>query len=171
MLKPLKICGMISKGLLKLSNVRAKLRVRNEQLRVHGTVRLIGRNYDEDGVLKQVFDKTLTNLITDEGFDLICDCLGHNTQPDDISHMAIGSGTGQGAGDSTLSSEDQRETAAYAHTPGEKTCTFTASFTTVVAATEYGCFNDPTTGDMLNVADFSAITVDALEIVCTLTLS
>lgn len=171
MLKPFKICGMISKGLLRLSNVRAKLRVRNEQLRIHGTARLIGRNYDEDGVLKQVFDKTLTNLITDDGFDLICDCLGLNAQPSDITHMAIGSGTGQGTGSTTLASEDQRETAAYAHTPGTKTCTFTATFTTVVAATEYGCFNDGSAGDMLNVADFSAITVDSLEIVCTLTLS
>ena len=153
------------------SFIKAWLSPKGEKLKVCGTVRLIGRNYDKNGVLKQVFDRKLPNLITDDGFDLICDCLGHNTQPDDISHMAIGSGTGQGAGDTTLSSEDQRETAAYAHTPGEKTCTFTATFTTVVAATEYACFNDPTTGDMLNVADFSAITVDDLEIVCTLTLS
>jgi len=171
MLNPLKICGMISKGILKLSNVRAKLRMGNEKLGVYGTVRLIGRNYDKNGILRKVFDRTLANLITDDGFDLIADTLGLNAQPSDITHMAFGSGTGQGTGATTLASEDQRETATYAHSAGTKTLTFTATFTTVVAATEYGCFNDGSTGDMLNVADFSAITVDTLEIVCTITLS
>ncbi len=138
---------------------------------VKGTVQLIGRNYNKDGVLEQVFNKTLSNAITDDGFDLICDTLGLTSQPSDITHMAIGSGTGQGTGDTTLSSEDDRQTATYAHTGGQKTCTFTATFTSVSAATEYGCFNDASAGDMLNVADFAAITVDSLEIVCTITLS
>jgi len=171
MLKPFKICEMIAKGIYKLSSAGAKLRVRDEQLRVHGTVRLIGRNYDKNGVLRQVFDRKLANLITDAGFDLISDVLGLNAQPSDITHMAIGSGAAGGTGDTTLTSEDDRQTAAYAHTPGTKTFTFTATFSSVVAATEYGCFNDGSTGSMLNTAGFSAITVDSLEIVMTGTLS
>ena len=150
---------------------RAFLKPRNEKLRVCGTLRLIGRNYNENGVLEEVFDKTLQNLITDAGFDLISNCLGLNAQPSDITHIAIGSGTGQGTGSTTLASEDDRQLGVYAHSAGTKTLTFTATFSSVVAATEYGCFNAAAAGSMLNVADFSAITVDSLEIVCTITLS
>lgn len=138
-----------------------------EALKVHGELKLIGR--DKSG--KVLFVRRLPNAITDDGFDLICDTLGLTSQPSDITHMAIGSGTGQGVGDTTLASEDQRGTTVYAHTGGTKTCTFTTTFSTVVAATEYGLFNDASAGDMLNVADFSAITIDSLEIVCTITLS
>jgi len=138
-----------------------------EGLKITGGLKLTGRN--KDGSI--AFIKEQKNLITDAGFDLICDCLGKNAQPSDITHMAIGSGVAGNAASTTLTSEDQRETATYAHTPGEKTCTFTANFTTIVAATEYGLFNDGTTGSMLNTAGFSAITVDSLEIVATLTLS
>lgn len=150
---------------------RAFLSPRNERLKVSGTVRLIGSNYNEDGILKQVFDKKLPNLITDDGFDLIADTLGLTSQPSDITHMAIGTGTGQGTGSTTLATETDRQTATYAHTGGTKTLTFTATFTSVSAATEYGCFNAASAGDMLNVADFAAVTVDSLEIVCTITLS
>ncbi|TET08525.1 MAG: hypothetical protein E3J83_03545 [Candidatus Atribacteria bacterium] len=149
----------------------AILGVRETKLRICGTIRLIGSNYNKNGILEQVFDRTVNNLITDDGFDLICDVLGLNAQPSDITHMAIGSGTGQGTGDTTLSSEDQRGTAVYAHTGGAKTCTFTKTFSTVVAATEYGLFNDASAGDMFNVADFNAITVDSLQIVATITFS
>lgn len=171
MLRPLKICERISKGLLKLSNVRAKLRIRNERLKVCGTVRLIGSNYDKDGILRKAFDRTLPNLITNAGFDLISDVIGLNAQPSDITHMAIGDGAVGDATATTLTSETDRQTAAYAHTPGEKTFTFTATFSSVVAATEYGCLNAAAAGSLLNTAGFTTITVDSLEIVCTITLS
>jgi len=142
-----------------------------ERVGVHGTIRLIGKNFDKNGVLQLAFDKELNNLITDAGFDLIANCLGLNSQPSNITHMAIGSGAVGGTGDTTLTSEDDRQTATFAHSAGTKTFTFTATFASVTAATEYGCFNDATTGSMLNTAGFTAITVDSLEMVCTITLS
>lgn len=144
-----------------------KLPQKNERLHVHGEVQLTGR--DKSG--KVLFVKRLPNLITDARFDLICDTLGLTAQPSDITHMAIGSGAVGGAGDTTLTSEDQRELTVYAHVEGSKTCTFTSTFDTVVAATEYGLFNAGAAGDMLNTAGFDAITVDSLEIVTTITLS
>jgi hypothetical protein len=153
------------------SFIRAWLAMRNERLRVCGTIRLIGSNYDKGGVLRQVFDRTLLNLITNAGFDLISNVIGLNAQPSDITHMAIGDGAVGDATATTLTSETDRQTAAYAHTGGTKTFTFTATFTTVVAATEYGCLNAGAAGSLLNTAGFTAITVDSLEIVATITLS
>ena len=138
-----------------------------EGLKICGKMRLIGHN--KDGSL--AFDREYPNLITYAGFDLVMDCLGLNAQPSDITHMAIGSGAVGDINSTTLTSEDQRETAAYAHTPGAMTCTFTGVFTTVVAATEYGLFNDASAGSMLNTAGFDAITIDSLTIVATFTLS
>lgn len=140
-------------------------------LGICGKVRLIGSNYDKNGVLQQVFDREVPNLITNDGFDLMCDVLGLNAQPSDITHMAIGSGAVGGIGATTLTSEDQRETTVYAHTAGQLTCTFTTTFTTVVAGTEYGLLNAAAAGDLFNTAGFAAITVDSLQIVATLTLS
>lgn len=149
------------------SFIKALLRVKSEKLRVCGKVTLIGR--DKTG--KLLFVKNLPNLITDAGFDLISNVLGLNSQPSDITHMAIGDGTAGGTGATTLTNETDRQTAAYAHTGGTKTMTFTATFTSVVAATEYGCLNASSGGSLLNTAGFTAITVDSLEIVCTITLS
>jgi len=143
---------------------------KNIKLRISGTLRLIGSNY-MNGKLEQVFDKTIHNLITNAGFDLMCNVLGLNAQPSDITHMAIGSGVAGTATATTLTSEDQRETTVYAHSAGTKTCTFTTTFTTVVAATEYGLLNASSAGSLFNTAGFSAITVDSLQVVATLTLS
>lgn len=167
MLKPFKICEMIAKGVYKLSSARAKLRIGNEPIKISGSIRLTGR--DKTGKLQ--FVKHLPNLITNAGFDLISDVLGLNTQPSDITHMAIGDGAVGDATATTLTNETDRELAAYAHTGGTKTFTFTATFTSVVAATEYGCLNAAAAGSLLNTAGFSAITVDSLEIVMTVTLS
>jgi len=144
---------------------------KNMKLGISGTLRLIGSNYDENGVLQQVIDKTYHNLITNAGFDLMFDVLGKTAQPSDITHMAIGSGAVGGIGATTLTTEDQRETTVYAHTPGTLTCTFTTTFTTVVAATEYGLLNAAAAGSLFNTAGFDAITVDNLQVVATLTLS
>jgi len=143
---------------------------RNMQLGISGTVRLIGSNY-VNGKLEQVFDRTVHNLITNAGFDLLCNVLGLNAQPSDITHMAIGSGAVGTATATTLTTEDQRETTTYAHSAGTKTCTFTTTFTTVVAATEYGLLNAASAGSLFNTAGFDAITVDSLQVVATLTLS
>ena len=138
-----------------------------ESIRITGGLKLTGR--DKNG--KVLFVKRQKNLITNAGFDLICDVIAKDAQPSDITHIAIGNGTAGDATATSLTSETDRQAGTYAHTNGTKTFTFTATFTTVVAATEYGCFNAGTGGTLLNTAGFSAITVDSLEIEVTFTLS
>jgi len=138
-----------------------------EAINIKGKLKLIGR--DKNG--KVVFIKEVPNLITNAGFDFIADVIGKTAQPSEITHMAIGNGVAGDASATTLTSETDRQAATYAHTAGTKTFTFTATFTNVVAATEYGCFNNSTGGTMLNTAGFSAITIDSLQIVATFTLS
>jgi len=147
--------------------IRATLSTRNEDLKVCGKVRLIGHN--KDGSL--AFDRESSNLITNAGFDWISDVMGLNAQPSDIIKMAIGDGAVGDATATTLTSETDRQDAEYAHTPGTKVLTFTAIFSSVVAATEYGCLNAASGGTLVNTAGFTAITVDSLQIVCTITLS
>ena len=138
-----------------------------EAISIKGKLKLIGR--DKNG--KVVFIKEVPNLITNAGFDFIADVIGKTAQPSEITHMAIGNGVAGDATATTLTSETARSAVTYAHTAGTKTFTFTATFTSVVAATEYGCFNNSSGGTMLNTAGFSAITIDSLQIVATFTLS
>lgn len=138
-----------------------------EAINIKGKLKLIGR--DKNG--KVVFIKEVPNLITNAGFDFIADVIGKDSQPNEITHMAIGNGVAGDATATTLTSETARSAATYAHTAGTKTFTFTATFTSVVAATEYGCFNASENGTMLNTAGFTAITIDSLQIVATFTLS
>ena len=144
-----------------------------EGLKICGKVRLIGSNYNKNGVLEQVFDFEVPNLITYAGFDAICAQIGSTTQPDDFHWMAIGDGEVQDINDTLLTHELARVASTYAHTPGELTFTETGVFTSVTAATNYGCFNVVTanTATMLNTAGFDAITIDSLTIICTVTLS
>lgn len=139
----------------------------NENIKLHGTLKLTGR----DKLGNVVFVRHLKNLITNAGFDLICNQIGLPAQPNEVAWIAIGNGVAGGATAETLTSETNRQAATYAHTHGTKTFTLTATFTTVVAATEYGCLNAATAGELLNTAGFTAITVDNLEIVMTGTLS
>ncbi|GAI09550.1 unnamed protein product, partial [marine sediment metagenome] len=134
MLNPLKICEMISKGIIGISKSTARLRMGNESFKISGKVKLTGR--DKLGNLE--FVKDLPNLITNVGFDLIADVIGKDAQPSDITHIAIGNGVAGDATATALTSETDRQAGTYAHTPGTKAFTFTATFTTVVAATEYG---------------------------------
>ena len=138
-----------------------------EAINIKGKLKLIGR--DKNG--KVVFIKEVPNLITNAGFDFIANVIGATSQPNEITHMAIGNGVAGDATDTTLTSETDRQAATYAHTTGTKTFTFTATFTSVVAATEYGCFNNSSGGTMLNTAGFPSITIDSLQIVATFTLS
>ena len=133
-----------------------------------GTLKLTGR--DKNGNVE--FVKKINNLITNAGFDLVSDLIGKaESRPGHVTHMAIGSGAAGNATATALTTETDRQTATYAHTPGEKTFTLTATFTTVAAATEYGLLNASEDGTLLNTAGFSAITVDELEAEATFTLS
>lgn len=138
-----------------------------ESIKITGGLKLTGR--DKKG--KVLFVKRQKNLITNAGFDLICNVIGLTTQPSDITHIAIGDGTAGGVGATTLTHETDRQEGTYDHTETTKVFTFTATFADVVAATEYGCLNAAAAGDLLNTAGFSSITVDSLEIEVTFTLS
>ena len=142
-----------------------------EGLHICGKIRLVGSNYNQKGVLEQVFDKEYNNLITNAGFDAICAQIANPTQPNEFGWMAIGTGVAGDATATTLTTETHRSTVNYAHTGGTKIFTLTATFTTVAAATEYGCLNAASVGTLLNIAGFAAITIDSLQIVTTMTLS
>lgn len=162
--------GKTEKGVNKMRDKREKElneSMGRESIKITGGLKLTGR--DKNG--KILFVKRQKNLITNAGFDLICDVIGLDAQPSDITHIAIGNGVAGDATATALTSETDRQSGTYAHTPGTKTFTFTATFTTVVAATEYGCLNAASDGTLLNTAGFSAITVDSLEIEVTFTLS
>lgn len=139
----------------------------HECLKITGGLKLTGR--DKTG--KILFVKKQKNLITNAGFDLICDVIGKDDQPSDITHIAIGTGEAGDATATALTAETARSTGVYAHTTGTKAFTFTADFTTVSSGTEYGCFNSSGDGTMLNTAGFSSISVDTLEIETTFTLT
>ena len=138
-----------------------------ERMRICGKLKLTGR--DRKGNVLWI--KYKNNLITNAGFDLIANVLGLNAQPSDITHMAVGTGAVGDATATTLTTETDRQAAAYAHSAGTKTFTLTATFTSPAAITEYGCLNAAAAGSLFNTAGFTAITVDSLEIVATITLS
>ena len=140
-----------------------------EGLKICGKVRLIGHN--KDGSL--AFDYEVPNLITHAGFDAICAQIGNPTQPAHFGWMAIGDGEVQDDTDVLLTHELARVAATYAHTAGTVAFTITGVFTTVEAATNYGCFNVATanTPTMLNTAGFDVITISSLTIIATFTFS
>ena len=118
------------------------------------------------------------NLITDDGFDLLCDVLGNNTQPSDLTHIGVGSGsTAATAGDSALGSQLARVAATYAHTSGTKVFTMTATFpagTGTGTIVEAGCFNAANGGTLFNRVVFGAVTkggADSFQQTFTFTFS
>lgn len=146
----------------------------NEGLHIFGTVRLIGSNYNKDGVLEQVFNREYPNLITHAGFDAICAQIASGSAaPAQFRWMAVGTGAVGDIDAVKLTAETARVAATYGHTAGQLTFTITGVFTSPEAVTEYGCFNVVTadTATMLNTAGFTAVTIDSLTIVMTGTLS
>ena len=107
------------------------------------------------------------NLITNAGFDLLCDVLGNNSQPSDLTHIGIGSdSTAPAASNTRLGVQSVRRAATYAHTNGTKVMTLSM---TVPAGTatgtirEAGCFNASTGGVMFNRTVFSDIVKGAQD--------
>ena len=118
------------------------------------------------------------NLITNAGFDLLCNVLGLNSQPSDLTHIAIGTGsTAAAAAQTALVTQVARESATYAHTTGSKSFTMEATFsagTGTGAITESGLFNASSGGTMFNRVTFAAINKggnDSLEQTFTITFS
>ena len=118
------------------------------------------------------------NLITNAGFDLICDVLGKNAQPGDLTHIGIGTGAvAAAAADAALGAQTARVAADYAHNAGTKEMTLT---TTVAAGTgtgditEAGTFNAAAGGVMFNRTVFAAIqkaATDTLRVQFTFTFA
>lgn len=100
------------------------------------------------------------NLITNAGFDLVCDVLGKNAQPSDLTHIGIGTGTtAAAAGDTTLDTQTARIEATYAHTSGTKVFTLEAVFAAGTGTgniAEVGAFNAASSGTMFNRIVFAA---------------
>ena len=152
----------------------------SEAIRNRESLRLVGKGrftlFDRDGEIKDV--REYLNLITDDGFDAVCDVMGNPTQPDNFDYIAIGTGvTGAQVTDSTLESEHARSIATYAHTGSTKVCTVTYTFAAGVGTgdvTESGVLNAAGAGTLLNRQTFTAIPKgvnDSLEIEWEFTLS
>jgi len=145
-----------------------------ENIHVKGKVSLTLRNaFDE---IVEVRDAE--NLITNAGFDFICDVMGNPTQPNDMGWIAVGSGvTPANVTDTALEHELGRVANTYSHTPGTKTYTASGTFASGVATgpiTEAGLVNASTGGTLLNRQTFDVINKganDSLEVKWTLTLS
>ena len=138
-----------------------------DTLKIKGRLHITGR--DKDG--KVVLKETVDNLITNAGFDFICDVIGKSSQPARMAYMAIGDGAVGDATKTALTSQKDRQAATYAHTAGTKKFTFTATFANVSGVKEYGMFNAASNGTMLNTASFGPATVDSLELEAEFTLS
>lgn len=119
------------------------------------------------------------NMILDVGFDFIADAIGKAvSRPDVMSQIAIGSGTtAAAAGQNTLTTEVDRNAAAYAHTAGTKVFTLRATFGVgegVGAITEAGVVNAASNGIFLDRVVFAVVNKasdDTLTITFSFTLS
>ena len=105
------------------------------------------------------------NLIVSSGWDLLCNVLGLNAQPSDLTHIAVGTGTtAAAAADTALETELARLTATYAHTAGTMACTFSRNFgagQATGALTEAGLFNAASAGTMFNRVVYDVINKQA----------
>ena len=101
------------------------------------------------------------NLITDAGFDFIADAMGLASQPSEMTHIAVGTGTTAAAtGDTALETELARQSATYAHTAGTKVFTFETTFSPGAATgaiTEAGVLNAASGGTLLDRVVFAVI--------------
>ena len=140
---------------------------------VRGMVQMVLRREDGSGLYV-----AHENLITTKGFDLVCDVLGKNAQPGDLTHIGIGTGTTAAAvAQTALVTQNARAVAAYAHVAGTKVFTMVVTFapaTGTGAITEAGCFNAANSGTMFNRVVFAAVNkaaADSLTVTFTFTFS
>lgn len=130
-----------------------------------------------DGELK--WQEDIRNLITNAGFDFIAAAMFASSQPDAMSHIAIGSGaTAPAVADTAMQTELARGAANYAHSAGTKVSTLTREFaagTGTGTVREVGVFNAASGGTMLAHAALGSPRTkgasDSLRITYTFTLS
>lgn len=120
------------------------------------------------------------NLITDIGFDFICNQIGAPiVSGSSAKYCAIGTGTtGADHNDINLESWEAQVEGDYSHTPDTKVfkneATFAAGVASDTAITEAGLYSEAAYGILLNRQTFGAINKganDILKIEWTLTLS
>lgn len=133
-----------------------------------------------DGKIKDY--RVVPNLITNAGFDYICDAMGKSaSRPAAMEYIAIGSGsTAAAVTDTTIGiggAELARQIATYAHTTGTKVYTQTTTFaagTGTGSVQDSGMLNAASVGTLLNRQTFSVINKgasDTLQVTWTITLS
>jgi len=119
-----------------------------------------------------------TVVITNVGYDKMCDCIANPTRPAPFTYVAIGtSSTAPSASDTVLGNEVARGQGSYSHTSGTKSfsVTYTFTFTASYTIWESGLFNASSGGAMLCRGVFdSGIPVasgDSLQVTWTITFS
>jgi len=108
------------------------------------------------------------NIIVNGGFDAICDSIGNSgTRPACMGYIELGTGsTAPASTQTTLTTALLRQAAAYAHTAGTQTFTFTATFAPGAATgaiQEAGVFNAASAGIMLDRVTFAVINKGASD--------
>jgi len=144
-------------------------------LKPSGQLKIVLR--DKDGNVKS--EDTHTNLVVTTGLNYIAARMTDTSEPADMSHMAVGTGTtSAAAGQTALVTENAR----VALTGGEGapstntivyTCTFPAG-TGTGAVTEAGVLNAASSGTLLCRTVFSAVNKgadDSVTITWTITIS
>lgn len=107
------------------------------------------------------------NLITNAGFDFICNAIAASSRPNAMNYTALGTGTTAPAASQTkLTAELARKSAAYAHTSGTKEFTLTTTFgagEATGAITEAGIVNGASGGTLLDRVTFAVINKGAQD--------
>lgn len=121
--------------------------------------------FGPDGKLKD--ERRVHNLVVDDGLIHIADQMADQGE-NQMSHMAIGTSTGQGAGDTTLATELDRNalTGGYPSHSGaivSYQATWAAGDGTG-AISEAGILNSASGGDLLCYVDFSVINKGASDV-------
>ena len=126
------------------------------------TMNVIHRDGTVDNIVKH-------NMIVDSGFDFICDVMGNDTQPVNVSRIQVGQGTTDTQASMTaLEDMIAEQTAAYTHVKGTKVFELSTHFDPGIATgalSEAGVFTasdimlDRVTFKVANIDDDDEITV------------
>lgn len=161
---------------MAFSNMNALQRSLDEQMALNNQDNGVGASvywykngqfvYAEHNLVCYLGLNTTAHLIGDQTW------VNSNATTNSFHWIAIGTGSGQAAGDNVLASESFRASGTFAVVTSVNgnwtiTYTWTAGTFSGEVITESGVFNDATTGIMLNYQDFTGITLqsgDSLQV-------
>lgn len=119
------------------------------------TMNVIHRDGTVDNIVKH-------NMIVDSGFDFICDVMGNDTQPVNVSRIQVGQGTTDTQASMTaLEDMIAEQTATYTHVNGTRVFELSTHFDPGIATgalTEAGVFT--ASGIMLDRVTFRVANID-----------